>query len=182
MDQNTSSPEQSPTNPLVVTLAMSSSAQLYFNKLRQEHFPANRNYLHAHLTVFHAVPNIPRIEEELKAYTKMQQPFEVTAQAIVSLGFGTAIKIESPKLPLIHQYLQKSWFDILTHQDRQKRNFHITVQNKVEPHLARKLQAELAQDFEPFTFMIEGIQLWRYMGGPWAFQSQFNFGTVTPDA
>ena len=64
----------------------------------------------------------------------------------------------------------------MTNQDRQKRNFHITIQNKVESQAAKKLQAELSEDFEPFHFIIEGIQLWRYHQGPWEHLMKFDFG------
>jgi hypothetical protein len=166
--------------PLVATLAMSPSAQSYFNQLRGQHFPANRNYLDAHLTLFHALPDTSRILEDLENFVKEQQPFDVNAQTVVSLGNGTAIKIVSPELPLLHQKLQKNWFDILTNQDRQKRNFHITIQNKVEPQVAKKLQADMAQAFEPFHFTIHGIKLWRYLGGPWEHLTNLDFEDNAP--
>ena len=165
--------------PLVATLIMSPSAQSYFNELRKQHFPVGRNYLDAHLTLFHALPDTPRILEDLGNFVKEQQLFDVIAQTIVSLGNGTAIKIVSPELPLLYQKLQNNWFDILTNQDRQKRNFHITIQNNVEPQAAKKWQADLMQDFKPFHFTIHGIKLWRYLGGPWEYLTRFDFENVS---
>jgi 2'-5' RNA ligase len=162
--------------PLVATLVMAPAAQEYFNELRRQHFPPERNHLNAHLTLFHALPDEPWVVEDLDALARAQQPFEATAQAITSLGFGTAFKIISPELPALHQKLQKRWAGFLTSQDRQKRNFHITVQNKVEPGEAKKLQAGLSAVFTPFTFTISGIQLWRYEGGPWTFLRTIEFG------
>lgn len=175
MEQTRLTAEPSSSKPLIATLAISPSAQSYFNQLRRQHFPAKRNYLDAHLTLFHALPDQPRIVEDLEKLAKNQQPFDVTAQAIISLGNGTAFKIISPELPLLHQKLQKSWFEFLTNQDRQKRNFHITIQNKVESADAKKLQADMAQSFEPFSFTIHGIQLWRYLDGPWQYLTRFDF-------
>ena len=123
MEQTRLMAEQSIRKPLVATLEMTPSAQSYFNKLRQQHFPAERNFLDAHLTLFHALPDETWIIEDLKKLAKNQQSFDVTTQAVVSLGNGTAFKIISPELPLLHQKLQKSWFDFLTSQGRQKRNF-----------------------------------------------------------
>jgi hypothetical protein len=167
------------SKPLIATLAMSLPAQSYFNQLRRQHFPASRNYLNAHLTLFHALPDQSLIWDDLTQFVKDKQSFDVTAQTIVSLGNGTAIKIVSPELPLLYQKLQKNWFDILTNQDRQKRNFHITIQNKVEPQSAKKLQTDMAQDFEPFRFTIHGIQLWRYLDGPWEYLDRFDFEHVS---
>ncbi|WP_221391397.1 2'-5' RNA ligase family protein [Dyadobacter sp. NIV53] len=172
--------EQSKRKPLVATLAISTYAQSYFNKLRKQHFPAERNYLDAHLTLFHALPDEPWIMEDLKKLAIDQLPFEVNAQSIVSLGNGTAFKIASPELPLLHQKLQKNWFDFLTDQDRQKRNFHITIQNKVESQAAKKLQADLAKNFKPFSFTIYGIDLWRYHQGPWEYIMNFGLGQDSP--
>jgi len=175
MEQTHTAAEQSISKPLVATLVITPSVQSYFNELRKQHFPVERNYLDAHLTLFHALPDEPWIVEDLKILAKDQLPFEVTAQSVMSLGNGTAFKIFSHELPLLHQRLQKSWFDHLTNQDRQKRNFHVTIQNKVEPMTAKMLQADLAQDFKPFNFTIYGIKLWRYHQGPWEYLMKINF-------
>ena len=161
--------------PLVDTLVIEPGVSAYFNQLRQQHFPPERNYLDAHLSLFHALPDEPWIVEDVKILTSDQQPFEVTASGIVSLGNGTAFKIVSPELPLLHQKLQKRWFDFLTRQDQQKRNFHITIQNKVEPQIAKELQAELAHHFKPFGFVVTGIALWRYLGGHWEYVTTIAF-------
>jgi 2'-5' RNA ligase len=179
MEQTRLTDAQSTIKPLVATLAITPSVQSYFNQLRREHFPAERNYLDAHLTLFHALPDKPWVVEDLKRLAKDQRPFDVTAQAIMSLGNGTAFKIISPELPLMHQKLQKSWFDYLSNQDRQKRNFHITIQNKVEPVAAKKLQSDMAQDFKPFSFTVHGVQLWRYQNGPWEYLMRFDFNEET---
>jgi len=176
MEPTSRSAEHTIRKPLVATLAITPSAQNYFNALRKQHFPAERNYLDAHLTLFHALPHEPWIIEDIRKLAEVQKPFEATAQTIVSLGRGTAFKISSPELPLMHQKLQKSWFEQLTKQDQQKRNFHITIQNKVEPQDAKKLQAEMAPDFKPFRFTVHGIQLWRYLDGPWEFLMKLDFG------
>ncbi|MCF2489250.1 2'-5' RNA ligase family protein [Dyadobacter sp. CY347] len=167
--------EESAERPLVATLLISSSAQDYFNQLRQQHFPADRNYLDAHLTLFHALPDQPWVIEDLSGLAKEHTPFNVKAEAVVSLGRGTAFKIVSPELSAIHQTLRKRWHDRLTAQDQQKRNFHITIQNKVEPHIAKKLQSELTPSFEPFEFAVSGIHLWRYLGGPWEYVTTIYF-------
>jgi len=175
MEENNPTTEQAVRKPLVATFMISSTEHRYFNRLRQRYFPAERNFLEAHLTLFNALPDESWIVDDLKELMKSQQPFDVTAQAIMSLGNGTAFKITSPMMPSLHQKLQKKWFEFLTSQDRQKRNFHITIQNKVESQAAKKLQAELSEHFEPFHFTVEGIQLWRYHHGPWEYLMTFHF-------
>ncbi|MCF0041455.1 2'-5' RNA ligase family protein [Dyadobacter fanqingshengii] len=167
--------------PLVATLEIEPSTQQYFNQLRRQHFPAERNYLNAHLTLFHALPHEPWIIEDLRELAKDQTPFEATAQTIISLGGGTAFKISSAELPAFHQKLRERWFEFLSRQDQQKRNFHITVQNKVDPQLAKKLQSELAQTFKPFSFIVTGFQLWRYLGGPWEYVMTISFEGNAPE-
>ncbi|REA56112.1 2'-5' RNA ligase family protein [Dyadobacter luteus] len=163
------------SQPLIATFVIDSSAQEYFNSLRKQHFPPERNYIDAHLTLFHALPNEPWIKADLKELASMQYSFQAKSETIVSLGFGTAFKIVSPELSRIHGKLQQSWYDHLTNQDKQKRNFHITIQNKVEPAVAKELQQILMVNFKPFDLHISGIQLWRYLGGPWEFVTQYDF-------
>ncbi|WP_409021339.1 2'-5' RNA ligase family protein [Dyadobacter sp. CY261] len=103
--------------------------------------------------------------------------FDVKADQVVSLGGGTAFKIVSPELTLLHRNLQIQYQEFLTNQDKQRRNFHITVQNKVQASEAKKLQAELRSTFEPFCFAANGVHLWRYLGGPWQFIRTFRFCT-----
>ncbi|WP_026631352.1 2'-5' RNA ligase family protein [Dyadobacter alkalitolerans] len=155
--------------PLVATLSIDPAAQAYFDDLRVRHFPKERNYLNAHLTLFNALPDEPWIFEKMQMLAASQVVFEVKVDQVMSLGGGTAFKIVSPELALLHQSLQTHYHEVLTNQDKQKRNFHITVQNKVDPSVAKSLQAELRASFEPFSFAAKGVHLWRYLGGPWEF-------------
>ncbi len=43
----------------------------------------------------------------------------------------------------------------------------MTVQNKVEPVQARELVSSLQAGFKPWSMVGTGVQLWRYLGGPW---------------
>jgi hypothetical protein len=49
------------------------------------------------------------------------------------------------------------------------------VQNKVEPAVARALQAELTAGFVRETVTARGLGLWHYRGGPWDADSEFPF-------
>jgi len=156
--------------PLILTADMSSPAQEMFNALRQEHCPERLRQLPAHLTLFHALPGDTEDPiREVVCNAAPTGPLEAVASEVRSLGRGVAYRIESTELLRFRQSIAACFADRLTSQDRSKREFHVTVQNKVEPLVARQLLEELQTDFEPFGLIIEGVRLWRYLGGPWEF-------------
>ena len=161
--------------PLILTLQIDEPAFVFFNALRQKHFPAKINYLDAHLTLFHHLPNTAAVTELLETIAKRQNimPLEVTA--IIKLGRGVAFKIESSELLGLHEYLKREWQQWLTPQDRQGFRPHITVQNKVEPATANALFEELSHSFRPFKTNATGLSLWEYQGGPWQKIKDFSF-------
>ena len=66
---------------------------------------------------------------------------------------------------------------MLTAQDRQKFQPHVTVQNKVQPAEARALFERLRADFSPWPAEGTGLDLWEYRGGPWGFVEGYPFKT-----
>ncbi|TDH29365.1 2'-5' RNA ligase family protein [Segetibacter sp. 3557_3] len=161
--------------PLIVTLAMGKEATALFNQLRIAHFPPERNFIDAHLTLFHALPNEPAITNTIKEAATTQKPFELRITAPVSIGKGVAFKVESSELQSLHSRLQKHWKDVLTAQDKQKLWPHITIQNKVPPAEAKALLEQLLADFSPMQTIAAGLQLWEYLGGPWGFVGEYEF-------
>lgn len=153
--------------PLILTLKLNPEAFTYFNQLRQKHFPAAINYLDAHLTLFHHLPNIPELRH-LTAMVAARQPvIPLEIVKVIKLGRGVAYKMESAGLLELQNYLKQQWLTWLTPQDQQRFNPHVTIQNKVEPSTANILFAELTQGFQPFKAAGIGLQLWEYRGGPW---------------
>ena len=55
--------------PFILTLQLDAESFARFNALRQQYFPPSRNYLEAHLTLFHALPaqNETQIRADLDA-------------------------------------------------------------------------------------------------------------------
>ncbi len=51
-----SMPVETPVQPLILTLALDNPLSRTLNALRQRHFPKERNFLEAHVTLFHALP------------------------------------------------------------------------------------------------------------------------------
>src|SRR5215203_3846511 len=156
------SPISMPVPPFILTLALNAEAETFFNALRQQHFPPERNFLKAHLTLFHHLPQEPKILLDIEAFCARQQRISLQVAAVVGMGRGVAYKIESDALQEMHRQLQQQWQPWLIPQDRQKLWPHITVQNKVTPQAAQQLQQQLQAAFTPFEMQGTGLQLWKY--------------------
>ncbi|MDB5261573.1 MAG: hypothetical protein JWQ14_854 [Adhaeribacter sp.] len=161
--------------PFILTLQIEQQAFAYFNALRRTHFPANLNYLEAHLTLFHQLPQHPAVIELLQTVSATQKNIPLEVTAVIKLGRGVGYKIESEALIKLHHYLQQQWRQWLTPQDSQGFRPHITVQNKVEVATAQALFQELTASFQPFTTTGTGLSLWEYQGGPWQKIQDFGF-------
>ncbi len=163
--------------PLILTLALDAESQAYFDELRRQHFPPKINYLAAHVTLFHHLPgeDEARLKAELADVCRALGPLPVQIASVRSLGRGVAFNLENAELRALHRRLQMAWAAHLTPQDQQKLQPHITVQNKVDPAVARQLLADLQADFQPFAATGTGLKLWAYRGGPWELRAEFPF-------
>ena len=167
---------RSSTAPLVVTLLLGDEAQRRFDRLRAAHFPAERNHLAAHVTLFHALPGaqLAAVRRELAAAAD-RTAFPVTVSRVRMLGRGVAYDLESAELTALRAALAAAFDPWLTPQDRRPGKAHVTVQNKVDPAVARALHADLAAGFEPGEVPARGLGLWHYLGGPWDAEAEFPF-------
>ena len=130
----------------------------------------------AHVTLFHALPGerVDDVRREL-ALAADRPPFDVTVTGLRFLGRGVAFDLAAPGLSAMRADVAAAFADDLTPQDRQWRHPHVTVQNKVEPAVARALHAELSAGFTPWTATARGLGLWHYRGGPWDLDAEFPF-------
>jgi len=161
---------------LISTLLIDTETQGFFNNLRKQYFPAERNYLDAHLTLFHNLPGSEQaIIESIDTVCNNYNVFDMQVSKIVSIGNGVAYKIESPELKQLHKYLQQQFTQWLIPQDKQTLWPHITIQNKTDALIANQLINELNSGFIPFKVNALGFSLWEYKGGPWEFISEFRF-------
>jgi len=159
----------------ILTLSLDAKSQAYFEALRRLHFPPERNQIPAHLTLFHALPNDTNVLQVLKSEAQREQPFALAVTGMRSLGKGVAYKLESAALLALHARLSKAFAEHLTAQDKQRIQPHIVVQNKVTTAAAHELLQNLQQAFGPMQVQALGMDLWRYMGGPWEFARTFPF-------
>ncbi|RFP65953.1 2'-5' RNA ligase family protein [Hymenobacter lapidiphilus] len=163
--------------PLILTLLLNEEAQQHFDRLRTAHFPPARNYLRAHVTLFHHLPGIEyaTIAQHLQVITVATPPLSLRVSGVRFLGQGVAYSLENDQLRQLHRELQTHWAATLRPQDLQPLRPHITVQNKVAPAVARTLYEQLSTDFEPYNIAGTGLALWAYRGGPWEALAQFPF-------
>lgn len=164
--------------PLILTLALDGASFARLDALRRAHFPPGRNVVPAHLTLFHTLPaeELASITRDLAALCRGQKPVRLEATGLRSLGRGVAVAFASSELVRLRQELAREWRDWLTPQDSAKIAPHVTIQNKVSSDAARALLRELGPAFDAFTATGEGLNLWRYLGGPWEPVRQFRFG------
>ena len=162
--------------PLILTLALHPDNQARFERLRQLCFPAGRNMIPAHVTLFHHLPGqeAAAVSDTVAARCAVP-PFPVAVPGLRFLGRGVAYALESSSLAALRASLAREWEGWLTPQDRQGWRPHVTIQNKVSPEAARALHANLQAAFAPFTVRAEGLDLWRYLGGPWELVSRHPF-------
>ena len=164
-------------HPFIVTLKMDAELQNQLDTLRQAHFPAERNFLRAHITLFHALPadQSDPIHATLSQIAAAHSPFELQLNTLRFLGRGVAISVTSPPLLALRNQLAKGWWDLLNNQDRQRFSPHVTIQNKVDPAIARKTFQYLNEQWPSTAGQALGLDLWRYQGGPWAAVRSFEF-------
>lgn len=163
------------TPPLILALRLDDESFAYLDGLRKAHFPPAINYLDAHLTLFHHLPDRPAVTDLLRAVAGPQPPIPLEVTGLMKLGRGVAFRIKSEPLTELQAYLKGQWREWLTAQDQQGFRPHVTVQNKVDPATANALYEALSADFKPFTATGTGLSLWEYHNGPWRKREDFGF-------
>ena len=154
--------------PLILALALDAADQERLDDLRRRYFPPERNQLAAHVTMFHQLPGeeLRTVLEQVREACRRPPP-AVRVAGVRSLGRGAALVLEGPELLELRAGLAAAFAPWLTRQDAQRWNPHVTVQNFVDPAVARALVADLTAGFEPWTLSATGVAVHRYLGGPW---------------
>lgn len=167
--------------PLILTAMLPNDLHGWATELRNRHFPPERNHLQAHVTLFHAIPSF--LEAELATLLGRlaadHAPVPARLAGIMSLGRGTALKLESPAMLALRDWIADHFSGSLTGQDQHRPRLHVTVQNKVSPEEAKALQARLGPQVHPRSFAFAGLSLHRYRGGPWEHVRDWRFRGAT---
>ena len=147
---------------LIITAEFAPRDLAWLDQLRRAHYPAERNQLPAHLTMFHALP--PSAEGEVRstlARLSSEPPPSASIAGLLDLGGGVAFRVVSTGLDRVRQELAAAFQGLLSAQDAGGWRPHVTIQNKVTPSEARALKAELERDFRQRPVGISGLGLHR---------------------
>jgi hypothetical protein len=161
---------------LIVTAEIAPRDLAWLDQLRRAHYPAERNRLPAHLTMFHTLP--PSAEGEVRGTLSRigsERSPRASVEGLMDLGGGVALRVVSPDLDAIRRGLAEAFHGLLGAQDSGGWRPHVTIQNKVAPKEARALIAGLGRDFRPRPLAIAGLGLHRYLGGPWETLATYAF-------
>jgi hypothetical protein len=153
---------------LIITAEIGPADQAWLDQLRRAHYPAERNRLPAHLTMFHALP--PSAEREVRSAlgrVASEPPPQASIEGLMNLGGGVAFRIVSAGPDEVREELASIFRGLLSAQDAGGWRPHVTIQNKVLPSVARALIVELQPAFQSRPIAIRGLGLHRYLDGPW---------------
>ncbi len=154
--------------PIIVTALFGAGDDGWLQQLRRTHYPRELDRVPAHLTLFrHLPPSVaPELSRRLSAAAALAAPRAAIA-GVMDLGEGTALRVDSAELEAIREELADAFHGLLMPQDQSSWRPHITIQNKVEPREARRLQQQLRATFEARPLAIRALATWHYRGGPW---------------
>lgn len=154
--------------PLIVTAALGPADLALLDGLRRRHYPATRNRVPAHLTLFHALPPSaePEVRRALASACSAPSP-RASVTGLMDLGRGVAVRVRSDELVEIRAELAERFHGLLTAQDSGGWAPHVTIQNKAERGQVRELLRSLEAEIGPRPLAIRGLLLFRYLDGPW---------------
>ena len=161
---------------LIILAELGKSDFAWLDALRRRHYPPERNQVPAHLTLFRALP--PSTEGEVRralARAASAAAPEAQVSGVMDLDSGVALRVQSPDLQALRDELADEFHGLLTSQDSGPWTPHVTIQNKVEARVARKLLGQLRAGFEPRPLAIAGFRLVRYFDGNWEDVASWRF-------
>lgn len=162
--------------PLIITAELGAADFAWLDGLRRRHYPAERNRVPAHLTVFRSLP--PTAESEVRQVLSRvcaAAAPQAAISGVMDLGGGVAVRIRSDQLDDVREAMVDRFHGLLTPQDSSGWVPHITIQNKVERGVARELLRTLAKTIEQRPLSIRGLSLFRYDEGAWETVAGYRF-------
>jgi hypothetical protein len=161
---------------LIVIAELGPADFAWLEELRRAHYPAERNRVPAHLTIFHALPPSAEGEVRLRLAEAARKPRpKASIEGLMDLGGGVAFRVVSPDLNRIREDLAEFLHGMLGPQDQGGWRPHITIQNKVAPRVARASIASIDRGLVHRSLAIHGLGLHRYAGGPWVKLASYAF-------
>lgn len=163
--------------PLILTFRLDSGSQALLDEWRASYFPPSRNYLKAHLTIYHQLPGqkLVSIQEALQRVVANEKPTDLHFDGLKHHQGFVGITLSAPGVVGIKERLDLEFKDVLRAQDRQGYRPHITVTNLGSPGDAKRCYDQLSKMFIPWTGCAVGLDLYHYHGGPWEHAATFLF-------
>ena len=141
--------------PFILTARLDEHSFAIFDDLRRQYFALERNWVPAHITLFHQLPG------------EQAQSLVSTIQSICSrtpvltlwfpkarfLGRGVAIEVECKGLLDLRKRFVTEWGPWLVPQDRGGYKPHITIQNKVSASQARLFFENMSSPWRLFFWL-----------------------------
>jgi 2'-5' RNA ligase len=152
----------------VLTLRLDELSFARLNALRTRHFPPDINFLPAHLTLCHALTDeqISGLSAARPGLTDRSIPLQFVRPVLI--GRGVAIEVARGEVSGLHARMIEALGHGLTRQDRQPFRPHVTIQNKVTRQDAKATLSQVLEEFSPWQGHGVGLDVWRYLGGPWS--------------
>jgi len=162
--------------PLLISLGMDEASFSRLDGLRRALFPPERNFIPAHVSLFHHLPAGERASVERVLADEAARPaFPLAFPVLLSLGHALAAQVESRELLATHARLSRAFHPWLTRQDRQRFRPHVTVMNKVPVDVFRSALELHGPAWQPWVGTAASLILWEYLGGPWRELRTFPF-------
>lgn len=149
----------------ILSAEMDQDSFSWLDDLRRRHFPPERNFLPAHLTLFHrlSADQVTR----LSCLELPSAPIELRFERLDFLGFGVAVDVRCAELARLRDAARTTMGGEVSRQDSEHWRPHVTVQNKVPADAARRLHRALQSSFSERAGTATGLIVWEYLGGPW---------------
>ena len=162
--------------PLIVTADFAPPDFAWLEGLRRAHYPAERNRVPAHLTMFQGLPPsaVDEVRRELALHSAGRPP-RATLAGLMNLTNGVAFRVVSDDLEAIRDSIADHFHGLLCAPDAAGWRPHVTIQNKVSPKEARALVQKLDREFRPRPLGIAGLSVHLYRGGPWETLGAYKF-------
>lgn len=166
--------------PLILTFQLDPLSQERLDAWRARYFPKDRNFLKAHLTIFHQLPgqSFESIEVQLEDFAAEQFPFAITFDQLLTKQGFVGIRASGESLETQRSELSELFAALLRSQDKQPYRPHVTIANLGSPREAASCFKELEKDFTPWAGKVQGLELYHYRGGPWEFAKRFPFAQL----
>ncbi len=164
-------------DPYILCLKMDAVSLQRLSAWRKQYFPPERNFLEAHLTLYHRLPFTATqlILSTLKTFAQNQLVFPLSFEELTHQGGFLGIKAAPSEVLQVKGALDRAFDLWLAPQDRQKIMPHVTVMNNAPPEATGEALRLLKQEFAPWQGRAEGLQLFRYRQGPWEWVADFLF-------